>query len=67
MLQEWIEEITGVALDGETLADSLKDGVVLCRYVLLHLRRLSDFDAVTLLACTQIGQQAQSWERTQNQ
>ena len=28
--QEWIEEITGLAFLGDTFAESLKDGVILC-------------------------------------
>jgi hypothetical protein len=31
--QEWIEEITGMAFVGESFADSLKDGVILCTCV----------------------------------
>lgn len=31
--QEWIEEITGVAFPGPTFADSLKDGIILCKCV----------------------------------
>ncbi len=32
--QDWIEEITGLEFKGTTFAESLKDGVLLCRYVL---------------------------------
>jgi len=28
--QEWIEEITGMAFPGDSFAESLKDGVILC-------------------------------------
>ncbi len=29
--QEWIEEITGMGFVGDSFADSLKDGVILCQ------------------------------------
>jgi len=31
--QDWIEDLTGCTFKGETFADSLKDGVILCKCV----------------------------------
>jgi hypothetical protein len=56
ILQEWIEEITGDALDGGTLAESLKDGIVLCRCELLHWLLLSSRLCTHVRVGMQIGQ-----------
>jgi hypothetical protein len=43
--QEWIEAISGRRFRGETFADSLKDGVILCQCVTVPASTCAHFHA----------------------